>query len=391
MNTITSAAKMALLILGRPATIEEIYLEIVREQLYTFGAKNPRNVLYVEINRHCIDTNINSKKCKNSIFMRMADNCYWLSDQIDKNIEVPIITKPLKIEINEMSITLLKNDTAPITRWWVSSALKEIQKDGSIFSFQKLRIARTSLIAGSNRVKATIKNWMIAANLIISKGNSFEITDGHGLIIIRCDPQMEKAASWWSFHINVFFSVKGEPYGSFFNILGNNRQYWLYLSDIPSEIVKNIEKEYAQKYEESSIGADLDGIYDTFTSNGALADLHLIEIRKDQNRKIQVRLGTPKIPDEAIIYGLILARKRHAPSAVTINFDSLLGYGLHHALCLSAKDLRERLRAIYRDPRWTGWFRFEEGNNMNSIYIDTQLTERNALLRLLQDAPDTWF
>ena len=41
----------------RPLTVDEIYFSIVNQKLYSFKAKNPKNVVNCEIRRHCIDLN----------------------------------------------------------------------------------------------------------------------------------------------------------------------------------------------------------------------------------------------------------------------------------------------------------------------------------------------
>lgn len=231
---------------------------------------------------------------------------------------------------------------------------------------------------------AGIKEWLIATQLIKSSGRQIDITD-KAKIFTEEDSKLNKSSSWWSIHLQIIYSMeKSEPYTSLFMIISDK---W----KTKDELLEIFEStELTQK--RASLDSSLEGILRTVAHDGPLESLRLIEHRhKNSTEKTVYRRGDPNVPDEAIIYALILARARHAPDAVTLNFDSLLKWGLHHALCLSAQTLRERLRAVYRDPRWAGWFRFEEGNNMNSVYIDTLLNEANALRRLLQEAPDTWF
>lgn len=53
--TITEAICMVLQENGEGLTAKEIYNEIVRRKLYTFGAKSPVNVVNSQIRRRCFD------------------------------------------------------------------------------------------------------------------------------------------------------------------------------------------------------------------------------------------------------------------------------------------------------------------------------------------------
>jgi len=362
VRTIQEAIAISIQQLGGKGKSDEIYNKILELRLYNFHAANPLAVLKNTLHRHCVSILQASTFGSQKIFNKNIQGYWYMA---------------------EAKSSLINNLTFPITRFWFSQSLHILSKDADLFSSSKMREARITLIAG-NKMLVGIKDWLNAAQLLMpNTGRQTQLSDT-AKYITQVDGHLNKSSSWLSIHLNIFFSNKNDPYFSMFRQLAENK-IWYTKKDLVNSLDTNKAAD--------SIDSSLTGIFRTITKDGPLADLKLVDYR---NKNIdgsvtEIHIGTPKIPDEAIIYGLILARKRHAPSAVTITFDSLLGYGLHHALCLSAKDLRERLRAIYRDPRWTGWFRFEEGNNMNSVYIDTQLTERNALLRLLQEAPDTWF
>jgi dnd system-associated protein 4 len=51
-DTITDVAKKVLQILGRPASIDELYVEIVSRKLYEFNTPTPEHVLRTTIRRH---------------------------------------------------------------------------------------------------------------------------------------------------------------------------------------------------------------------------------------------------------------------------------------------------------------------------------------------------
>ncbi len=53
--TIIEAAKQALKELGRPASAQEIYNQILSKGLYRFGAKKPLGIVRSELRRHCLD------------------------------------------------------------------------------------------------------------------------------------------------------------------------------------------------------------------------------------------------------------------------------------------------------------------------------------------------
>jgi len=53
--TIIEAAKQALKELGRPASAQEIYNQILSKDLYRFGAKKPLGILRSELQRNCVD------------------------------------------------------------------------------------------------------------------------------------------------------------------------------------------------------------------------------------------------------------------------------------------------------------------------------------------------
>ena len=72
--TIAEAAQSVLRDTGRPMTTTELYEEIIRRGLYTFGAKNPKSVMTQAI-RERSDAN---PKAKQVLFRKLSQDTYAL-------------------------------------------------------------------------------------------------------------------------------------------------------------------------------------------------------------------------------------------------------------------------------------------------------------------------
>ena len=75
--TIVEAAEEALRLLSSPSTVREVYAKIMERSLYKFGAKDPINVLRVQLERHCEQTNWGSE-AKTKLFTKCDDGLYEL-------------------------------------------------------------------------------------------------------------------------------------------------------------------------------------------------------------------------------------------------------------------------------------------------------------------------
>jgi hypothetical protein len=280
-------------------------------------------------------------------------------------------------------IILIGSDTAHITRWWVKQGLNLIQQQPDIFS--DMREARVKFIAGANRIKKTIKNWLISANLIKQQGRSFFITD-FGKRIIENDPELSKSSTWIAIHLNVCFSDRGEPYISLFNILDPSENDWMEWKDLCEKIYN---KKLKEKYESSTVKYDLEGVRGMFESSGPFFDLDFMQIKKN-SEGVFLRLGSPKITDQAIVYALALARHRHFPSSLTIEFSELDEIKFSNFFCLPITKFRYRLREISRSTTWHSYFSFNDRQNLQSIEFREKLNPNQTLLHLLQESEDTW-
>ena len=74
--TIAEAVQTVLRDTGRAMNIQEIYDEIIRQNLYTFGAKNPKGVMSQAI-RERSDAN---PKAKSVMFKVVGQGTYSLAD-----------------------------------------------------------------------------------------------------------------------------------------------------------------------------------------------------------------------------------------------------------------------------------------------------------------------
>jgi hypothetical protein len=281
-------------------------------------------------------------------------------------------------------MALIDNQGEPISRWWVMKSIELLEKQRNLFSSSQMRQARVELIAGTNRLK-TIKNWLLAAQIIQSSGREYVITD-FGKAIIANDPLLEKASTWWAFHLSICFSKRNEPYASFFMSLEPIVKDWILWEKLVNEVRTKTE---LQAYEKSVIESYLGGIRRMFVEDRPLAELGLIETRKVRGQ-IYVRLGEPLVSDFVIRHALALMRYHHFRNRISVDFSELLNVGLERFLCLSPEILRTKLRTITRMERWQNELSFTENVNLDSITFGENFIPKKTLLVLLQESQDTW-
>jgi len=282
-------------------------------------------------------------------------------------------------------MALIDNQGEPISRWWVMKSIEVLEKQTNLFSSTQMRQARVELIAGANRLK-TIKSWLLAAQIIQSNGREHVITD-FGKAIIANDPHLEKASTWWAFHLSICFSKRNEPYARFFMSLEPIAKDWISWEKIIMQVRAKAE---LQHYEKSVIESYLSGIRRMFVDDRPLAELGLIESRKVRGQQIDVRLGEPLVSDFVIRHALALMRFHHFRNRISVDFSELLNAGLDRFLCLSPDTLRTQLRVISRMERWQNELSFTENANLDSIAFGENLNPKKTLLVLLQESQDTW-
>jgi len=290
-------------------------------------------------------------------------------------------------------MALIDNQGEPISRRWVMKSIEVLEKQTNLFSSTQMRQARVELIAGTNRLK-TIKSWLLAAQIIQSNGREHVITD-FGKAIIANDPHLEKASTWWAFHLSICFSKRNEPYARFFMSLEPIAKDWIpwekIIKQVQAKVIKQAQaKAELQGYKISSIKLYLDGIRKMFVDDRPLAELGLIESREVKGQGISVRLGEPLVSDFVIRHALALMRFHHFRNRISVYFSELLNAGLDRFLCLSPDTLRTQLRVNSRMERWQNELSFTENANLDSIAFGENLIPKKTLLVLLQESQDTW-
>ncbi len=282
-------------------------------------------------------------------------------------------------------MALIDNQGEPISRWWVMKGIEIVEKQKDIFSSAKMRQARVELIAGKNRL-TTIKNWLLAAQIIQSSGREYVITD-IGRAIIANDPYLEKASTWWAFHLSICFSDRNEPYASFFLSLEPIAKDWIPWEEMVQQVRA---REELQGYEKSVMESYLGGIRRMFVEDRPLAELGLIESRTVRGEGISVRLGEPTVTNEVVIHALALMRFHGFPSRVSVTFSELVNAGLDRFLCLSPDDLRVQLKNLSHTERWQNEFSYTTVANLDSVDFSDGFMPRKTLLVLLQESQSTW-
>ncbi len=284
-------------------------------------------------------------------------------------------------------MALIDTQTFPLTRQRLTAALRLIPQQADIFSGEKMREARARFISGKN-VLSSIRGWLQAANVVKRDGRSYFLTD-FGKSLAGNDLRMSRAASWWCFHLSVCFSQRCEPYRSFFWILGERPDWVIFDHALIEKVSAVVAESSGLDVADASIEKNLEGVVKMFMGDSPLTDLGLIETRKEAG-KLMIRLSEAIVQDQAIVFALALARHRHYPSAITINFSELIDIGLNHFLCMSVNMLRRRLREISRIRSWQASLAFVEGKDLDSIQFGDDLSPAKTLLRLLQETEDTW-
>lgn len=287
-------------------------------------------------------------------------------------------------------MALISNEGEPVSKWWISKAIDIIKVDREIFASNNTRRARRELIAGTNRVK-TIKGWMIAAQIIRNgKTSKEQELTNFGLAIYNNDPKLEKSSTWWAVHLAICFSEVNEPYTSFFLNLDNLSKDWINEKLLIEKIRSVVLQENGEMYAEKTIESLSGSVRRMFVEDRPLAEIGLIETRKNREDGFSIHLGSPKLTDEIIIHALAMVRFHKYKSTPTVDFSELIKSGLGHFLCCTPPELREHLRRMKQSNKWQNYFNFNEQENLNSVSFEALCTPEKTLLLLLQEGRDTW-
>lgn len=288
-------------------------------------------------------------------------------------------------------MALISNEGEPVTRWWISKGLEVVKTERDIFSKSKMRSARLKFIAGANRL-GTIKGWMSSSQLVDNKKSprEYELTN-YGLAILDNDPKLVKSTTWWSFHISLCFSPNSEPYPYFFKGLESITKDWIFWSDMLDKTKKNLVDEEGSQYKDSTIESVLSSVRRMFENDNPLAELGLIEIRKErQGSGMSIRLGSPILTDEILIHALAMCRFTYFKSRESVDFSALAQTGLPNFLCCSKDQLRQHYQRMSQMHQWQSYFSFDRAVDLESITFKDACAPDKTVLLLLQKGQDTW-
>jgi len=276
-------------------------------------------------------------------------------------------------------MALISNNKFSITKWRLSTGIKMLKANPDIFTTQAQRIAMREFIAGSAVVKS-INGWMQSTQLSKNSTGLSEL----GLIIEQNDSQLDKSATWWAIHLQLTLSDKGEPYNTLFKNLDSFTKEWLKEKDIKDRMYETLDS-----YAEASVDSAYDGVKKIFSSDSPLMDLGLVEYRV-YAEATEIKLGTPKVTDEAIIYGLSLTRFTFFKSRQSIDFKLLIDTGINNYLCMSKVDFKKNLHRMSQMNQWKEYFGFDQAADLESITFKELCQPNTALKLLLQQGDDTW-
>lgn len=278
----------------------------------------------------------------------------------------------------------LDTQSFPINRWWAQAGLKAVQSNPAIFSRVNLRAARRDLLAGTNMVPA-IKNWLFASKLIRRDGNGF-VVDRYGRAILENDPTFQSSATWWAFHLLLCLSQDAYPYNGVFAELEPSVRSYIGTSALIKKIASAEGSELTVRTAETY----LQGILNSFVRGGALEGLGLLESRVDRSANEDNnfwRLGTPTIPDGAILFAVALARERFFLTRTSIDFSELIGLHLDHYLVTPQDALRARIKQIALK---NVGLQYTTNANLDSLSFDPLFSAEPVLMSFLQEGTDTW-
>lgn len=93
-TTILEAAQQALLLIGRPASVDEIYQAIINNGFYTFNTPTPEHVLRTTIRRHT--KNVERVDSSDAVLFEMTDNEIYRMVSMSKPIQKKPTSSGLK-------------------------------------------------------------------------------------------------------------------------------------------------------------------------------------------------------------------------------------------------------------------------------------------------------
>ncbi|MBS6022521.1 MAG: DUF4007 family protein [Paeniclostridium sordellii] len=202
-----------------------------------------------------------------------------------------------------------------IRRGWIHKGLKEISKNGGLFSDKE--IVLTDLFGIGSNMVSSLKYWLEALSLIERKRNgskvNYEITP-IGKFILENDPYLEEIETWQLLHYNLATNEElATTWYWFFNeYKGNKFNRENLFNGLNSYIIKEYEKEVSER----SLKDDVNCLLNTYVERdiqtpednieSPFAQLGLIEIDNKKNGEINYKKVNKKLPKEVLVYYILI-------------------------------------------------------------------------------------
>lgn len=253
-----------------------------------------------------------------------------------------------------------------MTRYWLSTAVKQIPSTPDIFVLSKqLSQARKLFLAGKNQLSA-IRNWLVGAAVIETGRGQIKLTE-LGQLIAAQDSRAEMAWTWWLFHLHLCANPESFPYSGFFELYDHDMR-WKSVDDVVGELAK-IADDKQLNISRDTVGTYFAGVAQSFQAGGFIHELGLIEERTSGDsrgsRRMRRRLTRPD--DLLVAYTTILFQHQYFPGQSTVEARALLGKGLARALGLRESDVRECLSRITTNKDLSQYVQYRQQVNQDSV------------------------
>jgi len=122
---IVDAAMDAMIKVGHPMTVQELYKIIIDNQLYTFGADDPMSVLRGKLRKHCQGLDFPSA-AREKYFVILPDGKFFLKDSSFQRDELPIQKQALEEDDAAKKLQILHANYLDDFRGRVLSQLQKL-------------------------------------------------------------------------------------------------------------------------------------------------------------------------------------------------------------------------------------------------------------------------
>jgi hypothetical protein len=253
-----------------------------------------------------------------------------------------------------------------ITRYWLSTALKNVPGTPDVFVTSKqLSHARKLFLAGKNQLSA-IRNWLLGAGVIEAATRQVKLTE-MGQLMAAQDGRAEMAWTWWLFHLHLCVNPDAFPYSGFFHTYDTEGR-WISIDDITDCLAQNAEEKQLGISKET-VATYFGGVAQTFQVGGFVNELGLLEERTvgDVRGSRKIRRRLTKAEDLLVAYTAVLFQRQHYPNQATVEAREMLGKGFSRVLGLRESDVRESLSRITTHKDYGQFVQYRQQVNQDSI------------------------